>query len=150
MISRIACLALIVTVACARSVPIASSGPTNASPARSSICAGYEDIIGLPDRPLTPCETDTMLRPARDLRFPWPASYLGPCQFVQVQVVVDSLGHLEPGSPSLLNTNVPGLASNVLSEMRNAQYLPAQRGGAPVRQVRKFHFQSPGADRCGS
>jgi hypothetical protein len=32
-------------------------------------------------------------------------------------VVVDSLGRLEPGSPSVHRTNVPAVASNLVREM---------------------------------
>lgn len=120
-----------------------------AASAIASVCPGYEDLLSLADRPLTPCETDTPARPAREVRSPWLASYNGPCQFVDVQVVVDSLGRLEPGSPSVYRTNAPAAASDVVQEMTTIQYVPARLSGRPVRQVRRFHFESPHASaRC--
>jgi hypothetical protein len=130
-------------LACASTTPRSSSGAP-----RSSICAGYEEILALADRPLTPCEVDTQLRPARSLPSPWVAANNGgPCQFVDVQVVLDTLGRLEPGSPSLLQTSVPGIAANVIKQMSEAQYLPARVSGRPVRAVRRFHIANPNSRR---
>lgn len=137
--------ALALTIACAS--PKATR--LTAATATSSICPGYEDVLSLADRPSTPCETDTPVRPAREVRSPWAASYAGPCQFVDVQVVVDSAGRLEPGSPSVYSTNAPAAASDVVRAMTTLQYVPARRSGRPVRQVRRFHFESPHATaRC--
>lgn len=106
-------------------------------------------MLSLPDRPLTPCEVQTQAGPTRPLRNQWPSPYDGPCQYVDVQVVIDSLGRLEPGSPSVVRTNVPNVANIVVEEMSKAQYRPGRRSGAPVRQVRRFHFASPNAiGRC--
>jgi hypothetical protein len=117
--------------------------------AATVLCGGYEDVLAQADRPLTPCEIETPLRLARALPVAWPTNYSGPCQFVEVRVVVDSLGKLEPGSPWLLRTNVPGVASNVLRQMSEASYLPGLKAGKPVRSVRGFYFGSPGgAPRC--
>ena len=99
----------------------------------------------MPDRPLTPCEVQTQLRPARTVASPWSANHTGPCEFVDVQVVTDSVGRLEPGSPSLLKTNVPGVATNVVKSMSEGQYRPARVGSRAVRAVRRFHFASPGS-----
>lgn len=134
------CSCLLLT-ACSSAMPAArsTSGAT-----RSSVCVGYEEILALTDRPLTPCEVDTQIRPARSLPSPWQAATSGgPCQFVDVQVVTDTLGQLEPGSPSLLQTNVPGIASRVIKDMSDAQYLPARVSGRAVRAVRKFHIANP-------
>ena len=132
------------TTSCASTLRTSDAVPTG--PVR---CGGYEDVLSQPDRPFTPCELQTMLRPARELPTPWPTNYRGPCQFVEVRVVVDSLGKLEPGSPSLLGTNAPGTASNVVRLMSEASYLSGRKSGQPVRSVRKFYLASPGSTpRC--
>ena len=136
-------------VACAPPPPPTEAGLRDQAAPVSSICGGYEDILALPDRPLTPCEVQTQAGPTRPFRNQWPSPYDGPCQYVDVQVVVDSLGRLEPGSPTVLRTNVPNVANIVVQEMSKAQYRPGRRSGAPVRQVRRFHFASPNAvGRC--
>ena len=132
---------------CAPSRPMVdapASRITAAAPATgSSICGGYEDILAMPGRPFTPCEVDTQTEMSRRPIL-WPVDHAGPCQFVELQVVVDSLGRLEPGSPSILRTNVPGTASNAVRELGNTQFRPGRKGGIPVRQVRRYVFLSPG------
>jgi len=139
----------LLVLACAPPAPPTEAGLRERAAPVSSICGGYEDILALPDRPLTPCEVQTQAGPTRPFRNQWPSPYDGPCQYVDVQVVVDSLGRLEPGSPTVLRTNVPNVANIVVDEMSKAQYRPGRRNGAPVRQVRRFHFASPNAiGRC--
>jgi hypothetical protein len=137
---------LVLTLACAHP---GSQSATKLSSA-TSVCAGYEDILSLADRPLTPCEVGTQARLSRPLSSQWAVDYGGPCQYVDVQVVVDSLGHLEPGSPKVIQTNSPPVASKVVQEMSKAQFVAGrQRSGARVRQVQRFHFASPNAiGRC--
>jgi hypothetical protein len=143
---------LLIAVYLPLSVSCASPAPARipAAPATSStsICAGYEDILGLADRPYTPCEVDTQTAMTRRPVF-WRADYDGPCQFVELQVIVDNEGHLEPGSPSVLRTNAPAKASEVTREVGRAQFRPGRREGVPVRQIQRYYFASPRApDRC--
>ena len=134
-------------IALACSSPRSQRVQSDVTPA--SVCAGYEDVLALPERPFTPCELEAQPRPSRTVSNPWPASYSGPCQFVDIRVVVDSAGQLEPGSPSVRGTNVPGIAANVVKAMTEAQYVPGRRAGRSVRSVRTFHFASPNAvGRC--
>jgi hypothetical protein len=122
---------------------------TTSTSLTASACGGYEDILALADRPLTPCEVDTQTNYLRELPSQWPTPYSGPCQFVDVQVVVDTLGRLEPGSPSVVRTNAPQVANNLIEQMRTAQFRPGRKSGVPVRQVRRYHFASPNAiGRC--
>jgi hypothetical protein len=141
---------VLVLVACVLGTACASTQAKSGSiPAGSVRCGGYEDILSQADRPFTPCELQTMLRPSRTPPSPWLATYSGPCQFVDVRVVVDSLGKLEPGSPSVQRTNAPGVASNVVRQMSEASYVPGRKDGNPVRSVRGFSFGSPGGSpRC--
>jgi hypothetical protein len=117
--------------------------------ARPVQCGGYEDILSQADRPFAPCELQAMLRPARALPAPWAPNYSGPCQFVEIRVVVDSLGKLEPGSPRVQRTNAPAVASSVVRQLSEASYLPGRKNGRPVRSVRGFYFGSHrGSPRC--
>jgi hypothetical protein len=137
-------IACVLGTACASTQ--ARNGSTPAEPVR---CGGYEDILSQADRPFTPCELQTMLHPARMPPSPWPTTYNGPCQFIEVRVVVDSMGKLEPGSPWVQRTNAPGVASNVVRQMSEATYSPGRKDGRPVRSVRGFAFGSPGGSpRC--
>lgn len=123
-------------------------GPVSAASV-SSICGGYEDILSLPDRPLTPCEVETQTEMTRRPQL-WSGNFNGVCQFVELQVIVDSLGRLEPGSPSILRTNAPGVASDAVRKVGETPFRPGRRAGVPVRQVRRYYFASPGAQpRCG-
>ena len=138
-------LCLFLVASCAPPRPPAAIAPLT----DSSVCGGYEDILAMPGRPLTPCEVDTQAEMSRRPIL-WKGDYAGPCQFVELQVVVDSLGRLEPGSPSILRTNVPGIASTAAREVGNAQFRPGTKGGIPVRQVRRYVFLSPGpTSPCG-
>ena len=143
--SRYASLAVALTLACASS----SGSRTTSTSSAASICGRYEDILALAQRPMTPCEVDTQASYLRGLPSQWSASYSGPCQFVDLQVVVDSSGRLEPGSPSVFRTNAPQAASNLVREMSTVQFRPGRKSGLPVRQVQRFHFASPNAiGRC--
>ena len=134
-------------IALACSSPRAQRVQNDATP--TSVCVGYEDVLAMPERPFTPCELEAQPRPSRTVANPWTVSYSGPCQFVDIRVVVDSSGQLEPGSPSVRGTNVPGIAVNVVKAMSEAQYVPGRKAGRPVRSVRTFHFASPNAvGRC--
>ena len=126
-----------------------SASRTTSTSLTASTCGGYEDLLALADRPLTPCEVDTQTDYLRKLPSQWPTPYNGPCQFVDVQVVVDTLGRLEPGSPSVVRTNAPQVANNLIKQMSTAQFRPGRKSGVPVRQVRRYHFASPNAiGRC--
>jgi hypothetical protein len=133
------------SLACAR--PVRTAGAFSARPAE---CGGYDETyFTKPGRPLTPCEVDKPARFVRDLPSQFPLSYVGPCQYVEVQLVVDTLGRPEEGSVVALRTSSPHLAENVVREVVNARLLPGRLAGVPVRQVHSFYYGSPrGSTPC--
>lgn len=54
---------------------------------------------------------------------------------VLVEFVVDTLGRAEPSSISIVSASHPGLSAPVREALMEAAFLPAIRGGRPVRQA---------------
>ena len=132
------CSVILAVVGCVRTTRVPAADLTRAAP-----CDGYEDILILAERPYTPCEVDTPVRAAR-WPTPYAASQPGPCKFAELQLVVDSLGRLEPGSPSVIQTNDPAVAATLVRELANMQFEPGRRLEVPVRQIQRIYFGSKG------
>lgn len=57
------------------------------------------------------------------------------CVMAVIQFVVETDGSVNPKTSRVINTNDDMFAGRVVRDLRLARYEPAEKGGAPVRQV---------------
>jgi TonB family protein len=135
-------------------VLIWSRGPDTDPIGRSASSVDLEDLI---DRQAI-YSADSVDRPARldttqSLQLDFPASLFAAHVpgIVVAEFVVDTLGRVENRTVGIISSTAPLFSDAVRVALNSASYIPASKGGHPVRQLvqQPFAFNVSGSQKAG-